>query len=283
MPAPGKALRVLALVGFAACGASPAAMASDSAPCADPDSDSGGAPAHAPRLASAQPARVAPEALGQRPAGARLVDIRRPAGAGRWRPDGALAMSYPQLRVLAGSSEGAIDVFGHGYDEARIMRRIARWTRSEAEKIRVVQNGAAGLALARAESLDTTALKRLLAVPAEQLPGLSGSDRAIVAWAGSSRAGVEPSGRTAGLRVVGFRNASEVTRWAREVTSERDPTIVLAGDDPARLGEWALRSSIALGAPVFFIDADRAGIEQQLARHARLVDGRDRVGSAPCP
>lgn len=281
MPAAGKALRVLALVWVAACGASPAATASDSAPCADAETDSGGTPA--PRLASAQAARVAPGALAPRPAGARLVDIRRPAGAGRWRPDGALAMSYPQLRVLAGSSEGAIYVFGHGYDEARIMRRIARWTRSEAEKIRVVRNGAAGLALARVESVGSTALRRLLAVPAEQLAGLVGSDRAIVAWAGSSRAGADPLGRTAGLRVVGFRNANEVTRWTREVTSERGATIVLAGDDPARLGDWALSSSIALGAPVFFIDADRAGIEQQLARHARLARGRDRLGSAPCP
>jgi len=228
------------------------------------------------------PAFVPPERLSRMSAGARLVDMRRQSTHSRWRPEGAAALSFLELRVLAGRAQEPVLVFGNGYDDSRIARRIARWNSSEAERVRVVRFGAAGIALSHSGSSTESELKELIAIPARKIVSVGKRPGGLVAWFGSS--GV-PSSIQASLprvRDAGLQSATEVADWVGDQASEDGATIVLVGDDSVRVADAAFDASVALGRPIFYINGSLSQISRQIDRHARLVQGRRRVGDVPC-
>ena len=235
-----------------------------------------------PDSPSVRPAFVAPETLSRMSAGARIVDVRRHSGLSGWQPEGVLALSFLELRVLAGRSQDPIYVFGNGYDDNRIARRIARWKSSESERVRVVRFGAAGIALAHSESINESELKKLLVLPAQEVVSAGRGAGGLVVWFGSSV--VPASVRTSLPEMLdaGSQSPGEIEQWIGERKPKDDVTIVLVGDDSARVAEVAFDASVALGRPVFYISGSPGQIERQIVRHSRLLQGRRRVGEVPC-
>lgn len=283
-------IRVLASIGLfvlilaSVVVASRAVAADDAAdtPCSKAGPEPGLEPASVPSPPASRPNFVAPETLKQIPSGARIFDIRQPSRRSRWQPEGALPLSLLELRVLAGRAEHPIYVFGNGYDDDQIVRRIARWKPSEIERVRVVRHGAAGIAMTQPEPIEEPELKRLLAVPVEQVAALGERAGSVLAWVGLSPAPAGLAGGGIELHDADPRSINDAAERAAAQALENDATIVLAGDDPIHVGEAATRASMQLGRPVFFMDGDRGTIKQQIDRHARLVQGRRRIGSVPC-
>lgn len=283
-------IRVLASVGLFVLILASVVVASRAVAADDvadtPCSKAGPEPGVEPASVSSPPASrsdfVAPETLKQIPSGARIFDIRQPSRQSRWQPEGALPLSFLELRVLARSTEHRVYVFGNGYDDDQIVRRIARWKLSEIERVRVVRHGAAGIAMTQPEPIEEPELKRLLAVPVEQVAAFGERAGSVLVWVGLSSAPAGLAGGGIELLDTDPRSINDVTEWAAAQALENDATIVLAGDDSAKVGEAATRASMQLGRPVFYMDGDRGTIKQQIDRHARLVQGRRRVGGLPC-
>ena len=231
---------------------------------------------------SDRPRFVTPEELSRASAGSRVVDVRRRTARPLWRPDGALAMSLLELRVLASRSQDPVYVFGSGYDDERIVGRIARWKASESGRVRVVRFGAAGMAVAGSSAIGTAELQRLLAIPVRQAVSIGRRANVRLVWFGSSVVPASMRANLPGISDSGFQSVDELVERLGAQGSNHDRTIVLAGDNPARVGEAALKISGTIGRPVFYVSGDRTQIGRQMDRQAQLVQGRRRVGGSPC-